>query len=69
MEEEKEEATEEKETREWQVIRDECISKGQLDESCNLVAASRDLAKIEVVMKRLSCGCILVPLDVEEIII
>lgn len=56
-------------TREWQAIMDECISGGVFDDRCNLVATSHGKAEIEVIAKRLSCGCILVPADSEEIIL
>lgn len=55
-----------KTTREWTAIRDECVSGGTLSDDCNLVAAAHG-GDLEVVMKKLSCGCILVPGDVEEI--
>lgn len=55
--------------REWQAIRDECVSGGVLDERCNIVAASEGTGRLEVVQKKLSCGCILVPVDAEEIIL
>lgn len=55
-------------TREWTAIRDECVSGGQLTPDCNLVQATHG-ADLEVVMKKLSCGCILVPGDAEEIIL
>lgn len=55
-------------TREWTAIRDECVSGGQLTDDCNLVAATHG-ADIEVVMKKLVCGCILIPGDAVEIIL
>lgn len=55
--------------REWTAIRGECVSGGELNELCNLVAASQGNAEIEVVQKKLSCGCILVPADSEEVIL
>ena len=57
------------ESKEWTAIRGECVSGGELNDLCNLVAASQGTAEIEVVQKRLSCGCILVPVDSEEIIL
>lgn len=51
---------EEKTSREWTAIRGECVSGGQLTEDCNLVAAAHG-ADLEVVMKKLVCGCLLVP--------
>lgn len=55
-------------TTEWTAIREECVSGGQLTPDCNLVAAAHG-AKLEVVAKRLSCGCWLVPGDAEEIVL
>ena len=57
-------------SREWQAIRDECIAGESIeDPRCNLIGAIHFGAKVEVVAKRLSCGCILVPADAEEIIL
>lgn len=55
--------------RQWEAVRDECASGGAMDERCSIVAASLGHGKLEVVSKKLSCGCILVPLDSEEKII
>lgn len=55
-----ERSTEEKQ---WEVIRDECDSGGALDERCNIVAASLGKGNLDVVAKRLSCGCLMVALD------
>lgn len=52
--------------REWQAIRDECQSGGALDERCNLVAAGEGHVKLDVVAKKLSCGCWLVPVDADD---
>lgn len=61
---------EERETKEWQAIRDECITGDSVsDLRCNLIASMKAGAKVEVIAKRLSCGCILVPADSEEIIL
>lgn len=49
--------------KEWEVIRDECDSGGGLDERCNIVAASLGKGRLDVVAKRLSCGCLLVAVD------
>lgn len=57
-----------KPSREWTAIRDECVSGGHLTDECNLVRATHG-GDLEVVQKRLSCGCILVPGDLEEIIL
>lgn len=54
---------------EWEAIREDCVSGGNLDESCNIVAASLGTGKLEVVSKRLSCGCILVKANAEEAIL
>lgn len=51
--------------KEWVAIREECVSGGALNDSCNLVVASKG-GEVEVVMQKLSCGCILVPEDVVE---
>lgn len=56
-------------SKEWTAIRGECVSGGELNELCNLVAASQGRAEIEIVQKKLVCGCILVPTDAEEIIL
>jgi hypothetical protein len=47
----------------WEVIRDECDSGGALDERCNIVAASLHGGSLDVVAKRLSCGCLMVAVD------
>lgn len=49
--------------KEWEVIRDECDSGGALDSRCNIVAASLGKGQLDVVAKRLSCGCLLVAVD------
>lgn len=49
--------------KQWEVIRDECDSGGALDERCNIVAASLGKGVLDVVAKRLSCGCLMVALD------
>ena len=49
--------------REWEAIRDECVSGGNLDDRCNIIAASNGTGRLEVVAKRLSCGCILILAD------
>lgn len=51
----------------WQAVRDECRSGGAMDERCNIVAASNGNGRLNVVAKRLECGCILIPDDAEEI--
>lgn len=56
-----------KDTKEWTAIRDECVSEGRMTDECNLIAAAQGVGKVEVVMQKLSCGCILVPGDAEEI--
>lgn len=53
-------------TKEWTAIRDECVSAGELTDDCNLVAATHG-GDLQVVMKKLSCGCILIPGDTDEI--
>lgn len=55
-------------TREWTAIRDECVSGGNLTDDCNLVQAAHG-GQLIVRSKVLSCGCILVPGDAEEIIL
>jgi hypothetical protein len=52
-----------REEKQWEVIRDECDSGGALDERCNIVAASLGKGNLDVVAKRLSCGCLMVALD------
>lgn len=54
---------------EWEAIREDCVSGGALDDRCNIVAASLGTGRLEVVSKRLSCGCILVPVDADEAIL
>lgn len=61
--------TTQRQTKEWTAIRGECVSGGELNDLCNLVASAQGKAEIEVVMKKLSCGCLLVPTDSEEDII
>lgn len=53
-------------TRQWEAVRDECISGGAMDERCNVVAASLGKGHIVVVAQRLACGCILVPEGSDE---
>lgn len=69
VEKQKSEEPTEPRNREWTAIRGECVSGGQLTADCNLVAASQGKAEIEVVLKKLSCGCLLVPADSDEEII
>lgn len=52
-----------REEKQWEVIRDECDSGGALDERCNIVAASLGKGALDVVAKRLACGCLMVALD------
>lgn len=47
----------------WEVIRDECDSGGAMDERCNIVAASLGKGHLDVVAKRLACGCLMVAVD------
>lgn len=54
-------------TKQWQAVRDECVSGGALDARCQVVAASLGTGKLEVVAKRLACGCILIPDDSDEV--
>lgn len=49
--------------KQWEVIRDECDSGGAMDTRCNIVAASLGQGKLDVVAKRLSCGCLMVAVD------
>lgn len=53
--------------KQWEAIRDECISGGAMDQRCNIVAASMGTGTLDVVAKRLQCGCLLVPLDSDEV--
>jgi hypothetical protein len=46
--------------KQWELIRDECDSGGALDERCNVVAASLGKGRLDVVAKRLACGCLMV---------
>lgn len=55
--------------KEWQAIRDECEGGGSLDERCDIIAQSTGVRKMEVVAKRLACGCILVPADADDIVL
>lgn len=52
----------------WEAIRDECVSGGAMDARCNIIAASLGKGHIEVVAKKLACGCILVPVDSDEVV-
>lgn len=52
-----------KQEKQWEVIRDECDSGGALNERCNIVAASLGKGVLDVVAKRLSCGCLMVAVD------
>jgi len=52
--------------KQWEVIRDECDSGGAMDVRCNIVAASLGKGDLDVVAKRLSCGCLMVALDAIE---
>lgn len=47
----------------WEVIRDECDSGGAMDIRCNIVAASLGKGNLDVVAKRLSCGCLMIAVD------
>lgn len=55
-----EDNVENKNVKEWVAIRGECISGGEINEMCNLIAAAQGHAEVEVVQKKLVCGCILV---------
>jgi hypothetical protein len=55
--------------RSWEAVRDECVSGGAMDERCNIVAASLGKGHIDVVSMRLSCGCIMVPADSDEVVL
>ena len=55
------------ETKEWTRISDECVSGGALTDNCNIVAASKGTGQLNVIAKKLSCGCILIPVDTDEI--
>lgn len=52
-----------REEKQWEVIRDECDAGEALDERCNVVAASLGKGVLDVVAKRLACGCLMVALD------
>lgn len=56
-------SAENREEKSWEVIRDECDSGGAMDARCNIVAASMGVGKLDVVAKRLACGCLMVALD------
>lgn len=56
-----------REEQNWEAIRDECVSGGAMNSSCNIIAASLGNGKLEVVAKRLSCGCILVLVGNDEV--
>ncbi len=49
--------------KQWEVIRDECDSGGAMDTRCNIVAASLGKGKLDVIAKRLSCGCLMVAVN------
>lgn len=49
--------------KQWEVIRDECDAGEALDERCNIVAASLGKGTLDIVAKRLSCGCLMVAVD------
>lgn len=49
--------------KDWEVIRDECDSGGAMDIRCNIVAASLGKGHLDVVAKRLACGCLMVAVD------
>lgn len=49
--------------KEWTAVRDECISGGAMDSRCNIIAASLGTGTLDVIAKRLSCGCILIQSD------
>lgn len=52
----------------WEAVRDECVSGGAMDERCNIIKASLSGGgNLDVVAKKLSCGCILIRTDHEEL--
>ena len=55
-------------TKQWEAIQEECVGGG-LDDRCSIVSASLGTGKLEVVSKRLACGCWLVASDAEEIVL
>jgi len=52
-----------REEKQWEAIRDECESGGAMDTRCSIVAASLGTGNLDVVSKKLRCGCVLVPVD------
>lgn len=50
----------------WEVIKDECDAGEALDERCNIVAASLGKGELDIIAKRLSCGCMLVRTEALE---
>lgn len=47
-------------SREWIAVRDGCVSGGSLIDSCDIIRASQGTGQLEVVEKKLSCGCVLI---------
>ena len=53
----------------WTVIRDECISEGQVTPDCNFIAATQG-APLVFTMRKLACGCVMIKNnDGEDIIL
>ena len=52
----------------WTIIRDECISGGQISLDCNFVAATQG-APLVFTMRKLVCGCVMIKNDGEDIIL
>lgn len=61
---ETENVVEDKAVRTWEAIQDECEANGDpTSEVCSIVYASLHGGGLEVVAKKLSCGCILILQD------
>lgn len=50
----------------WDVNANNCEGSG-VTELCDVVAASQGLGQIDVIEKKLACGCVLTPGDPEEV--
>lgn len=61
--------SEPKATREWGSIRDECVSGGQLNDLCDLVAEAQGVRRMNVIQMKLACGCIMFPSNIDEILL
>lgn len=53
--------------RNWEAVRDECRSGGAMDERCDIIAAANGTGNLDVIAKKLGCGCVLVRADTDEV--